>query len=77
MNCPECNSPDISKDDIHADDLGTVCVCVECESTWIADTQGDIDTQTICKGENRRALQNQTDRCDFHRQFNDPYGFGL
>ena len=77
MNCPECGSTDIDRNHEHADTLGVVCVCVPCESTWIADRAGNIELNTVSPGANRRALQAQIDRDDFTRQFNDPDGFGL
>lgn len=77
MNCPDCKADDITKDHTHADDLGVICVCNECEGTWIADRAGVIDKQTFCPGEARRAMQAQIDRDDFHRMANDPEGFGL
>ena len=64
MNCPKCKSNDIDTNTV--DGLGTVCECVECESTWIAGEE----KQTFSDGEGRRALQNQIDRNDFDRQFN-------
>ena len=77
MHCPECKSTDIDKDHTHADDLGVICLCVACEATWIANRAGKIELVTVSPGENRRALQAQIDAVDFHRQFNDPEGFGL
>ena len=77
MTCPECDSDDISKDWQHVDSLGVVCVCVACDATWIADRGGNIEYKTVCAGEGRRELQRQIDAADFHKQFNDPDGFGL
>lgn len=73
MNCPKCKSTDIDQNQEHADTLGVVCVCVECESTWIAGEE----KQTFSDGEDRRAMQRQIDRDEFERAFNDPDGFGL
>ncbi len=77
MNCPECRGDDVTKNHEHADSLGVVCVCVACDATWISDRAGNIEKQTICPGEARRALQRDIDRNDFERAFNDPDGFGL
>ena len=77
MNCPECNSDDVTQDDTHAHDLGIVCVCVACDATWISDRAGTIERQTISPGEGRRELQRQIDRDDFHRAFNDNGSWGL
>lgn len=56
--------------------LGDVHVCAECEATWISEA-GVIDSQTLCKGEDLRAMQSQIDHDDFLRGFNDPEGWGL
>lgn len=74
MNCPECNSTDNSAEAVEG--LGTVHVCVACEATWISEA-GVIDKQTIASGESRRAMQDQFDRDDFLRGFNDPDSWGL
>lgn len=73
MQCPKCKSTDIEQNHEHADSLGIVCVCVECDSTWIAGEE----RQTFSDGDNRRAMQRQIDRDDFARQFNNPEDFGL